>query len=48
MMRSDRRTIRRRGGSHPVEMAVGILLMLISLALIAFIVYTVQRNMVKA
>ena len=31
-----------------MEMAVGILLMLISIALIAFIVYTVQKNMVRA
>ena len=32
----------------PVEMAVGLVLVLISLALIAFIVRTVQANMPRA
>ena len=31
-----------------MEMAAGILLMIISVALIAFIIYTVQKNMASA
>ena len=31
-----------------MEMAAGILLMIISVALIAFIIYTVQKNMAPA
>jgi hypothetical protein len=36
------------GGSQPVEMAVGLVLILISALMIAFIVRTVQANMPKA
>jgi hypothetical protein len=35
------------GGSRPVEMAAGVLLILISLGLIVFIIRTVQANLAR-